>query len=285
MCACIYVFKYVCLSVCLFYIYLCVCISQSVSETANLKASKKLVLSSFQGLNFKACQKRDRCHKNHCLRTEVKKIAFYSSHFDCFSDDNIVQTFRNKTKTASWVVSNCNYAPSRRNDLVKALQQYIDVDVYGHCGPLKCPKDRCEAFLDENYKFYFAFENALCDDYLSEKVYKILETNMIPVIYSGADLPRFLPDKSYIDANSFATVDELGKYLKFLSENPKEFVKYFWWRDLYKTLSYFYHVTFHQMCNICVKLNDPNFKTKRQSYTDIRKWYTENACYDPHIQF
>lgn len=181
-------------------------------------------------------------------------------------------------------MSNCNDAPSRRNDLVQKLKTFVDVDVYGTCGDLKLPdSENSENFLDKSYKFYFAFENTLCDDYLSEKTYKILNTNMIPVIYSAADISRFLPDKSYIDVSSFATADDLGKYLKFLSENPQEFVKYFWWRDHYKTNSFSYYPSMDQICQVCVKLNEPTLLNKRQSYVDIKKWYSD-SCSKPRIQ-
>ncbi len=42
-----------------------------------------------------------------------------------------------KKKLVFWVVSNC-HTHSRREDYVKIMQKYIDVDVYGACGPLKC---------------------------------------------------------------------------------------------------------------------------------------------------
>ena len=40
---------------------------------------------------------------------------------------------------------------------VKELQKYIDVDVYGDCGPLKCSKSNwtsCNVMMQKNYKFF-----------------------------------------------------------------------------------------------------------------------------------
>ena len=32
------------------------------------------------------------------------------------------------------------------------------------------------------YKFYFAFENSLCDDYITEKFFNMLKHNIVPVV-------------------------------------------------------------------------------------------------------
>lgn len=62
---------------------------------------------------------------------------------------------------------------------VRELQKYVSVDVYGSCGPLKCGQTfldtHCyQQVLAPNYKFYLAFENSLCQDYITEKVRKLI---------------------------------------------------------------------------------------------------------------
>lgn len=66
-----------------------------------------------------------------------------------------------KSKMVAWFVSNCK-THSRRENYVKELQKYIDVDIYGKCGPLKCPRGdeaACNDKLRRDYKFYLSFEN------------------------------------------------------------------------------------------------------------------------------
>lgn len=184
-----------------------------------------------------------------------------------------------KQKAAVWFESHCD-AFSKRDNLVRKLQKLIDVDVYGKCGTLSCDSG-CEQLLDSNYKFYFAFESSLCIDYLTEKVYKVINRNIVPVIYSGAEISRFLPPKSYINANDFATPEDLVAYLTFLTNNPEEYIKYFWWRKHYQIMAW----DDMELCALCFKLNEPNFTSKRQSYTSIKDWFYKNACKKPHIKF
>ena len=76
-----------------------------------------------------------------------------------------------KTKMAAWFVSHCEAASGRRN-IVRELQKYFQVDIYGNCGKqcLKTDK-RCFEQLNTDYKFYLAFENSVCKDYYTEKLF------------------------------------------------------------------------------------------------------------------
>ncbi|XP_041362189.1 glycoprotein 3-alpha-L-fucosyltransferase A-like [Gigantopelta aegis] len=78
-----------------------------------------------------------------------------------------------KNKMAAIFVSNCR-GTNGRLSIVRELQKYITVDVYGQCGNLECPRTRhkeCFKLLNVEYKFYLAFENANCRDYITEKFF------------------------------------------------------------------------------------------------------------------
>jgi alpha-1,3-fucosyltransferase len=103
---------------------------------------------------------------------QMKKLLLSSD------DTTKVNYAKGKTKMAAWFVSHCNSQMSRRIEMVKILQNYIQVDVYGDCGNLTCPKkrdksfvssDECRDMVAKNYKLYFALENSLCRHYVTEK--------------------------------------------------------------------------------------------------------------------
>jgi alpha-1,3-fucosyltransferase len=193
-------------------------------------------------------------------------------------DDKILEILENKNRSVAWFVSNC-YARSNRKDLVSDIGKLIDVDIYGRCGKLQCPVDdqKCLDMLTDHYKFYLSFENSLCKDYVTEKLYRPLTQYVIPVVFNGGNTSRFAPPKSYINANDYTTVEDLVKYLKYLIDNPKEYVKYFWWKQHYKIKS---HPTFpYTLCDICKKFNDDNFMEARHQIESIDSWYRDpNMC-------
>ena len=78
-----------------------------------------------------------------------------------------------KTKKVAWFVSNCRTKNNRFN-YVTEMQNFIDVDIYGACGTHSCPRTRstdCYQMLSRQYKFYLAFENSNCKDYITEKFF------------------------------------------------------------------------------------------------------------------
>ncbi|KAK3580932.1 hypothetical protein CHS0354_008227 [Potamilus streckersoni] len=78
-----------------------------------------------------------------------------------------------KVKQVAWFVSNCG-ARNGRREFADELAKYIQVDIYGGCGNHRCSRqdsDRCFEMLSKEYKFYLAFENSNCRDYITEKFF------------------------------------------------------------------------------------------------------------------
>ena len=106
---------------------------------------------------------------------------------------NIESDFhQNKTEFAAALISNCG-KNSRRLEYINQLQKYIHVDVYGRCGDKKCPeKSDCREFISMKYKYFLAFENSICKNYITEKFFSTLRFNIIPVVLGGGNYQDYV---------------------------------------------------------------------------------------------
>lgn len=179
-----------------------------------------------------------------------------------------------KTKLAAWFVSHCG-TDSGRDRVVEQLQKRLSVDVYGKCGKLKCPmnkRNKCFEMLNKNYKFYLSFENSLCRDYVTEKFFKMMSLDVVPVVYGSANYSALAPPHSYIDALSFPSVNELADYLLYLHHNDTAYNEYFRWKRFHQMFGRWTLVS-QQYCDLCEKLHTD---TTTKIY-DMQKWYVGGA--------
>ena len=61
--------------------------------------------------------------------------------------------------------------------------------------------------VNTTYKFYLSLENALCNDYITEKFWKVLPYNVIPIVLNGVDMSTLAPYHSYIDIKDFPSFE------------------------------------------------------------------------------
>ncbi|EFX66743.1 hypothetical protein DAPPUDRAFT_302457 [Daphnia pulex] len=183
----------------------------------------------------------------------------------------------NRTKMVAWFASHCP-THSQREDYVKELANFVQVDIYGKCGTMEClPRNsqRCESLLDD-YKFYLAAENSLCPDYVSEKFYRALTNDIVPIVYGGADYTDYAPPHSFINLADFASPKDLAAYLKLLASNEALYVEYFQWKKHYAVV----RSPKKGWCDLCAKLNDPHWQSQRKSYEDVAEWWVRKLpCY------
>ena len=145
-----------------------------------------------------------------------------------------VPLFTNRSHDVAWFVSHCR-TQSQREDYVRELRKFIGVDVYGKCGDMSCgdKKNRSPPcvrdILNDNYRFYLSFENSLCQDYITEKLWNVLgplKPNVIPVVMGGVNYTSFLPSKTYIDVRDFKSPEDLAVYLHKVAKNTTLFREY-----------------------------------------------------------
>jgi alpha-1,3-fucosyltransferase len=200
-------------------------------------------------------------------------------------DKDLELLLAKKMKKIIWFSSNCN-SRSKREKLVEKLQEHLPVDVYGKCGTFTCGKDKkeCDQLLT-GFMFYLSFENALCKDYVTEKLYRALNQFIIPIVFNLATMSRYAPPKSYIDANDFDTVEDLVAYLKHLMNNPAEYLEYFWWKQHY-TITFDVPTFQYGFCELCMRLRDEKVQKSKNSVGNIKDWWENDVCTkDSHIKF
>ncbi|XP_008554692.1 alpha-(1,3)-fucosyltransferase C isoform X1 [Microplitis demolitor] len=195
-------------------------------------------------------------------------------------DDKYIPTedemliIKGKKKMAAWFVSHCE-TNSQREILVNNLQQYFEIDVYGKCGDKNCNKTKnhdCYNLVERDYYFYLSFENTLCKNYITEKLFLPMQKYVIPVVYGGAEYAQFVPPHSYIDVRNFNDTGQLATFLSKLSNNPTEYAKYFWWKKYYSIED----TNESTLCDLCEKLHDSTLP--RKSLENFRKYYIKGQC-------
>ena len=137
------------------------------------------------------------------------------------------------------MISRCQ-SQSSRGSLIRKLLKYVPIDIFGKCGNLTCPKENrfvdCRAHIAAQYKLFFAFENSLCSEYITEKFFRTLNYDIVPVVLGLGDYSKYVPKSGYINVLDYKSPKELADYLIYLDKNPSEYNKYFAWR---KHISYY----------------------------------------------
>lgn len=112
--------------------------------------------------------------------------------------DELKNKLKRKSLPIAGYITNC-YTRSRRENYINALQKHLNrfnlqIDIYGQCGILECPKEimeRCLKYLENKYYFYLAFENSCSDDYITEKAASALKYSTVPIVYGGVNYSRY----------------------------------------------------------------------------------------------
>ncbi|XP_025905757.1 alpha-(1,3)-fucosyltransferase 10 [Nothoprocta perdicaria] len=149
-------------------------------------------------------------------------------------------SLRKRLAPLVYVQSDCN-PPSDRDSYVRELMCHIQVDSYGEClhnRDLPQHLRNPSAMDDGNfykiiaqYKFILAFENAVCDDYITEKLWRPLKLGVVPVYYGSPSVVDWLPsNKSAILVSRFSHPRELAHYIKTLDTNDREYEAYLEWK-------------------------------------------------------
>lgn len=187
-----------------------------------------------------------------------------------------------KDKFAVYVNSHCQTTERVRENYIRAMNRFVKVDVYGECGGIfgriMCPRytEKCTQLL-RRYKFYLAFENSLCEDYVTEKYWDSMPLGAIPVVFGGKTFKDLAIARSYIDVSKFSDAESLVKYLEYLDRNDTAYNEYFAWKKFYQRSN-----LEPWPCRLCQMLHDDSLP--EQTYGNFQKYLDPNYSCKKNIE-
>ena len=210
-------------------------------------------------------------------------------------------------------MSNCETS-SRREDYIREMMKFVRIDIFGNCNgyfknskQLPCQNDEnfeaCFIELVNTYKFYLAFENSLCDDYVTEKYWKfytksmIFKANIVPVVRGAKknQYEKIAINNSLIFADDFQTPKLLAEYLVKLILNTDMYMNYFEWKfNLFtefnknknrienKEIKLIKSDMQALFCYLCSMLHNETFiNSKSNKIWKLSEWFSvEKSCWD-----
>jgi hypothetical protein len=135
---------------------------------------------------------------------------------------------------AMFISSRTDRSGRRRHAL--ELGQHIPLDSYGRfMRNRSLPHDDwrpTKLAVIARYKFTIAFENAIGEDYVTEKFFDPLLVGSVPIYLGAPNVEAFAPgDRCYLDVNDFENPRALAERLWTLSRNEAAYEKYHAWRS------------------------------------------------------
>ncbi|KAG8184589.1 hypothetical protein JTE90_005203 [Oedothorax gibbosus] len=139
-----------------------------------------------------------------------------------------------------YLQSHCGVS-SDRDRYVRRLMRLLPVDSYGGClrnAPLPLPLRTTDThhsplLMDfiARYKFHLAFENAICEDYVTEKLFRALHVGSVPIYRGSPSMLDWAPSPtSVVVADHFRGPEELARFILRLDADDTLYDAYLAWK-------------------------------------------------------
>jgi len=120
------------------------------------------------------------------------------------------------------------------------------------------------------YKFVLVFEPYMCQHFVSDLIWAVLSTDMVPVVFGGVSYSKLLPRGSYIDALN-QSPKNLAHFLRYLDRSDELYSSYLLWKDSYRV------ETQSWLCELCSSL-DPNPDQIALPHTQVSLEPPQDRC-------
>lgn len=134
--------------------------------------------------------------------------------------------------------SDCDTA-TERELYVEELMKHIAVDSYGTClNNRELPHQFQEDYLNKlddsdflkfiaRYKFVIAIENGVCEDYITEKLWRALKVGTVPIYFGSPSVTDWLPNnKSVILLTEYPTPTLMASHVRNLLASDRKYEEY-----------------------------------------------------------
>ena len=167
-----------------------------------------------------------------------------------------------KSELAAALISNCDlFDSSMRLKYIEILNTHLllansshSVRIYGQCGQA-CPSGDCRAQIARRVRFFLAFENSVCRDYVTEKMFDTLRHDVVPVVLGHGDYDNYVPRSAYINALDFESPSHLANYLLYLNANKTAYNAYFKWKRYVRFRTNESRIKNGPLCEMCIRLH------------------------------
>lgn len=195
-----------------------------------------------------------------------------------------------RSNSAVWFVSNCD--ARLRLKFASTLKSIFPVTVHGKCAKFvhgsnnfifnylnnfisdSCDRySVCEKEEFARHKFYLSFESKNCSSYITEKLWRILSTNMIPVVLqpSREFYEKIAPPNSFIHAQDFGyDAKKLAAYLRNVGNDLSLYRKHLAWKKRENVVYSQIQCEKRRMCELCTRLNK---ETAEIYYKSVSQWF------------
>uniref|UniRef100_A0A914QJ50 Fucosyltransferase n=1 Tax=Panagrolaimus davidi TaxID=227884 RepID=A0A914QJ50_9BILA len=202
-----------------------------------------------------------------------------------WTDKQVNEIIAKKSKLAVQFVSNCN-THSKRETYLSELQKLLNLTIYGKCNDQTFPKGAEKEIKEilEKHFFYLAFENSVCNEYVTEKFWR-LKNLIVPIVLKRSALNGIIDNEYFIAADDFASPKELSERLTNLTQNLEEYKKYFGWTKKYKKTEAIPFLLREERVQIFCKLCEIATKKEKHSIKDIQKWWKNDSKCEKNFAF
>lgn len=147
------------------------------------------------------------------------------SYYDYTFKEKLFTPSCEKTKDVCMFISS-PVNKSHRLEYISELMEYLPIDSYGSWRR-NCVLDEDKGYLTKldiikQYKFTIAFENAISQDYVTEKFFEPLTVGSVPIYLGAPNIETFSPgEHAFIDVRDYASpkdlADDIMRYCRDIS--------------------------------------------------------------------